>query len=186
MGTKQKPISVWNRQPARGKVKSMSLFPNNLKFQGMSEGVGLIYAPSEGWGFWPIHRLYPQMGESGAKTVMYTRHFGFVYSVQWRKAQEQAKIYVFLNLCFCLPCQQEGSCSPALATFSMTLHNIVSGSSRKKLGLISVLHWLCKMYSFIHDTCTVIHASDQAQEYLCPSHPQTGMRMDPCQEVVSA
>lgn len=49
-----------------------------------------------------------------------------------------------------MPCQPEDRCNPAWATLPGTLHDVVSGSPRQKLGFISVLHWLCETSSLIH------------------------------------
>lgn len=82
MGTQQKPSSVWDKAVSQPKESSTFPFPNNLKFQDMSEGVGLTPVPPEGWAFWDSN-----LREVNLKTEVQVHHtFGVVYSVQgWTK-----------------------------------------------------------------------------------------------------
>lgn len=139
--------SVWNKAVSH-KECSIFPFPNNLKFQGTSGGVGLTPLPPDGWTFWAICRFQPQRGECGAKTeIQVHQTFGVVHSVQWRGPQGCTKFSctVFSFTCaVCLPCQTEHSCSPAWAPLPGTMPDAASGCSGQKLGLISALHWLCE------------------------------------------
>lgn len=104
----------------------------------------------------------------------------FLFCSMENGPEDKRKQMSSLTCAVCLPCQHVDSCSPTLAKSPVTFHNIISGFSRTKIGLISVLP----------DTWNKQHhlkykLAEQASWYLCPPYLQTGTHMQPCQEAVS-
>lgn len=163
----------WGQNPSlcgeacQGKGK-ICLFLNALKFPGISEGVGLMYAPTEGGVFDPYidytHREV-NLVQNRSSCTQHILTFSMLLSEG--KSKVRIKCIFALTCAVCLPCHHEDSCSPAPATFPMNLNKTVWGFSRKKSGLISVLYWLCRTHSFMHRI--VIHDVEQAQEPFPPT-----------------
>lgn len=117
MGTKQKPISCGaGGQPGKGKPRLSG--HDDLKFQGFL-GAGLTSAPAKGWVFWPISRLHPQSGKSGAKSAV----------------PEPQTLWLCL---FCSHTDPHQRVVPAQAFFDVTLHSFLRARSS-----VQVMQGLC-------------------------------------------